>query len=59
MTSPAPDCAKFGCIGIPWCVYCGQPVDSPESRAVRTATARLRRRDLLGALRVLVEAGAR
>jgi hypothetical protein len=59
MTAPAPDCVKFGCIGIPRCHYCDADNPSPEAQAVRTATARLRRRDLLGALRVLVEAGAR
>lgn len=49
----APDCAAFGCIGLPRCDYCGELVDSPEARAVLTAAARVRRGDVLGALRLL------
>lgn len=47
------DCAAFGCVGLPWCDYCGKQVDSLDARAVLTAAARLRAGDVLGALRLL------
>lgn len=48
-----PDCRAFGCVGLPHCDYCGQVIDSPDARAVLVAVRRLRRGDVLGALRVL------
>lgn len=49
----APDCDAFGCVGLPYCDYCGQLVDSVDARTVLTAARRLRRGDVLGALRLL------
>lgn len=49
----APDCAAFGCVGLPYCDYCGRVIDSPDARAVLTAARRLRHGDVLGALRLL------
>ncbi len=54
MTAAAhPDCRAFGCIGLPRCDYCGELIDSVDARTVLVAAGRVRRGDVLGALRLL------
>jgi hypothetical protein len=48
-----PDCNAFGCVGLPYCNYCGELIDSVDARTVLVAAGRVRRGDVLGALRLL------
>lgn len=55
MTAAAqhPDCDAFGCVGLVRCDYCDGLIPGPESTAALLAAARIRRGDVLGALRLL------